>query len=554
MNIKTKLIGFALISVLFSLAIAASGIWASRRTAGAVSDNAVTTNAMRNHMEADMMHDALRADVLAATVAGLQKSTGERAGIEKELAEHVKVFRDALRENETLPLSNALRTSIAAVRPEVDAYIKESQRLTALAFDNPEGTGAAMPRFMESFGKLEKLMEDLSNRIEAESKSTTEAARASSSLAGQLATGLLIAAGACLGSLAIALISSVVGSLSQVRRAIDKLNSGDADLTQRLPQLDGEFDRLGTAINQFLDSTAGIIARVSRSAEAISSASRQIAAGNLDLSARTESQAGSLEETASTMEQLTATVKNNAANAQQANHLVVAASEVALRGGDVVGQVVHTMTSIKDSSRKIVDIIGVIDGIAFQTNILALNAAVEAARAGEQGRGFAVVASEVRNLAQRSASAAKEIKELIGASVQTVDAGSSLVGEAGNTMERIVVAVNEVASIMTEISAASNEQSSGIAQVHGAIVDMDRQTQQNANMVEDALNAANDLQQQSEELVDTVSVFKLSQPTAAARSSKATATALPAARRSASERAKPALAVVNASSSDWEQF
>jgi methyl-accepting chemotaxis protein len=238
-------------------------------------------------------------------------------------------------------------------------------------------------------------------------------------------------------------------------------------------------------------------------------ASREIAAGNSDLSSRTENQASSLEETASVMEELTGTVRQNADNARQANQLVLSASAVAAKGGQVVSQVVDTMGSIKDSSRKIVDIIGVIDGIAFQTNILALNAAVEAARAGEQGRGFAVVATEVRNLAQRSAAAAKEIKTLIGDSVEKVDAGSRLVDAAGHTMEQIVNAVKQAADIMSEIAAASQEQSVGIDEVNQAIGQMDEMTQQNAALVEQAAAAAESLQDQAQKLSQAVGVFTL---------------------------------------------
>jgi methyl-accepting chemotaxis protein len=240
--------------------------------------------------------------------------------------------------------------------------------------------------------------------------------------------------------------------------------------------------------------------------------SGEIAAGNSDLSLRTESQAESLEKTASSMEELTSTVKQNADNAKQANALAISASNVAAKGGTVVGQVVTTMSSIKDSSRKIVDIISVIDGIAFQTNILALNAAVEAARAGEQGRGFAVVATEVRNLAQRSSSAAKEIKGLIDDSVSKVDAGSKLVDDAGQTMDEIVTSIQHVADIMSEITAASQEQSVGIEEVNLAITHIDEITQQNAALVEQAAAAAESMQEQAAVLTQTVSVFKLNLP------------------------------------------
>jgi len=264
------------------------------------------------------------------------------------------------------------------------------------------------------------------------------------------------------------------------------------------------------ALRSMRDRLAHIVGDVREGTESITSASGQIAAGNLDLSARTESQASSLEETAASMEQLTATVKQNAENARHANQMAVSASDVAIKGGTVVSQVVETMSSINDSSKKIVDIIGVIDSIAFQTNILALNAAVEAARAGEQGRGFAVVATEVRNLAQRSAAAAKEIKTLIGDSVEKVANGTRLVDNAGNTMNELVASVKRVSDIIGEITSASQEQTAGIDQVNIAIIEMDNVTQQNSALVEEAAAAAASLQDQANKLSELVSVFKLS--------------------------------------------
>ena len=270
-----------------------------------------------------------------------------------------------------------------------------------------------------------------------------------------------------------------------------------------------EIAGLLRALNQMSANLFAIVADVGANVAGVMSASSQIASGNQDLSSRTEQQASSLEQTAASMEELTSTVKQNADNALQANQLAVSASEVAVKGGAVVSQVVDTMGSINASSRKIVDIIGVIDGIAFQTNILALNAAVEAARAGEQGKGFAVVASEVRSLAQRSAAAAKEIKTLIGDSVEKVEAGSKQVAEAGRTMEEIVGSVRRVTDIMGEITAASQEQTSGIEQINQAITQMDQVTQQNAALVEEAAAAAQSLQEQADNLVQAVSTFKL---------------------------------------------
>lgn len=271
----------------------------------------------------------------------------------------------------------------------------------------------------------------------------------------------------------------------------------------------GDFRKIVEGVNATLETIVNPIITVKSAIDSISTAAKEISAGNADLSHRTEQQAASLEETASSMEELASTVKQNADNAKQANQMALSASDVAVKGGNVVQQVVETMYSINESSRKIVDIISVIDGIALQTNILALNAAVEAARAGEQGRGFAVVASEVRNLAQRSAAAAKEIKGLIGDSVEKVEDGSKLVGEAGKTMGEIVASVKRVADIMADISAASAEQSSGIDQVNHAVTQMDEVTQQNAALVEEAAAAAESLEEQADTLAQTVSHFRL---------------------------------------------
>ena len=282
------------------------------------------------------------------------------------------------------------------------------------------------------------------------------------------------------------------------------------DLSVRIDLRPGDSTSMMAQLKAMQESLARVVNNVRQNADGVATASAQIAQGNTDLSSRTEEQASALEQTAASMEELSGTVKQNADNARQGNQLAQSASTVAIRGGEVVGQVVETMKGINDSSRKIADIIGVIDGIAFQTNILALNAAVEAARAGEQGRGFAVVAGEVRNLAQRSASAAKEIKTLIGTSVDKVDAGSRLVAAAGQTMEDIVASVKRVTDIMGEISAASLEQSSGIEQVNQAIGLMDQATQQNAALVEHAAADAESMKEQAGKLAKSVVGFTLS--------------------------------------------
>ena len=314
--------------------------------------------------------------------------------------------------------------------------------------------------------------------------------------------------------LAVALLAVVIrqqlARLGTVRDALEEIASGHGDLTRRLSaQGHDELAQIARSFNHFTDKIAQMIARVRESAESVRLASGEIASGNLDLSNRTDEQASALTETASAMDELTATVQQNAENAHTANELTRQASSVATRGGEVVGQVVQTMGGIEASARKIVDIIGVIDGIAFQTNILALNAAVEAARAGEQGRGFAVVASEVRSLAQRSATAAREIKALIDDSVTHVEAGSRQVASAGETMQQVVDSVQRVTQIMAEISHASSEQSRGIASIGSKVGHMEQSTQQNAALVEQAAAATRALQDQAAQLADIVGGFRL---------------------------------------------
>jgi methyl-accepting chemotaxis protein len=353
---------------------------------------------------------------------------------------------------------------------------------------------------------------------------------------------------------------SITGPLNQAVKVAQTVAAGDLGSQIDVKTTD-ETGQLLLALKGMNDSLVRIVGEVRIGTDTIATASSQIASGNLDLSSRTEQQASSLEETASSMEELTSTVKQNADNARQANGLAQSASAVAVKGGAVVSQVVETMGSINDSAKKIADIIGVIDGIAFQTNILALNAAVEAARAGEQGRGFAVVASEVRNLAQRSAAAAKEIKGLIGDSVAKVEDGSKLVDQAGATMQEIVDSVRRVTDIMSEITAASVEQSAGIEQVNQAITEMDAVTQQNAALVEEAAAAAESLQGQAEHLTQVVGVFKIGAATAAVAApapvaSRPTLVAVPV--KAARSKAKPPAVgvkpklVANASGSDSE--
>ncbi len=403
------------------------------------------------------------------------------------------------------------RELLKAIEDNREAYNAAMDRAVALAEKGDRAAASTQlmgevltlqSRVFKAADESLGMQQDIANRL------ATEGSRAAS-VGTWVQSGLALVMallGATVGWMAS---RSITRPLANAARAADAIQSGD--LTSKIPQ--GSNDELGNllrAMARMQESLTRVVSHVRANSESVATASSQIAQGNQDLSQRTEEQASALQQTAATMEQLSATVRNNTDNAKQANHLAQGASAIAARGGDVVGQVVSTMQGISESSRKIGDIIGVIDGIAFQTNILALNAAVEAARAGEQGRGFAVVASEVRGLAQRSAEAAKEIKALIGRSVEQVEQGTVLVDEAGKTMDEIVGSIRRVSDIVAEITSASIEQTAGLSQVGDAVGQMDQVTQQNAALVEQSAAAAESLKGQAQQLVQAVAVFKLS--------------------------------------------
>src|SRR5476649_570586 len=394
-----------------------------------------------------------------------------------------------------------------------ERYMVEDGRIRAAARINDDATAKTLIR-AESNKLIVSLRGQVDKLVKLYGDGGIEAARSGDEryATSRLWIIALLAASVALGALAATaitawLVKRLGGEPDYAVEIAGRIAAGE--LSVEVSTAPNDHGSLLFAMKTMRDSLADIVGKVRGATDTIASASDQIVAGNLDLSARTEQQASSLEETAASMEQLTSAVKQNADSARQANQLALSASEIAQKGGMVVSQVVDTMGSINASARKIVDIIGVIDGIAFQTNILALNAAVEAARAGEQGRGFAVVASEVRNLAQRSAAAAKEIKTLISNSVEQVGTGSKLVEQAGTTMEDVVVSVRRVTDIMGEITAAGRQQSSGIEQVNIAITQMDAVTQQNASLVEEATAASQSMQDQAGALARLVTVFQL---------------------------------------------
>jgi methyl-accepting chemotaxis protein len=445
-------------------------------------------------------------------------STGDaaRTRIEQKISEQHGRVVDAMKRYEPLVSDEKDRSMLSADRELLSNFESVRDGVLVLARTN---TASA---FSEAQIKLFPAAEKLNAAIVEHRAYNVQLGQQGSDVAAQMvnrvlltilvAAGVTLAMVAALGTLIVRhLLGELGGEPAYAVKVAKRIAAGDL-ATAVITRL-GDESSLLAAIGAMRVNLAEIVGRVRNGTEAIASASRQIAAGNLDLSARTEEQAASLQQTAASMEELTTTVHNNSESAAQANRLASSASDVAAKGGDVMSQVIGTMREISASSNKIVEIISVIEGIAFQTNILALNAAVEAARAGAEGRGFAVVASEVRSLAQRSASAAKDIKVLIMNSVSRVESGSQQVEIAGTTIDEVVTNVRQVAGMVAEISAAGQEQGTGIEQVNQAVAQMDQVTQQNAALVEEAAAAAESLRHQSQELEGLVSVFRIAAAT-----------------------------------------
>jgi methyl-accepting chemotaxis protein len=513
-TIRQRMLAWNVTAIAFVVMVGAIGELAVGQLDGAMDAISGNGSAIRHQMQADQAHDALRADVLAALLAG-DADTAARDAARRDAAEHTALFRQMMASLDGQVTDPAIRAAIDKVKPDVDAYLQSVDGILKLS--DPAAARAAYPAFMDRFHVLEKSMETLSGHIEAASDDTRAAGDATVRAARVQVVVVALLAALTTFVAGVLLVRSISRPLDAAIDLADRIAAGRLDTDLACADGDrSETGRLNRALGAMQASLRRIVGDVRGGTEAIATMTAQIASGNADLSSRTEAQASALEETAASIEQLTATVRQNAEHAREADRLATSASDIAQRGGAVVGQVVDTMDAIDTSARRIVDIIGVIEGIAFQTNILALNAAVEAARAGEQGRGFAVVAGEVRTLAQRANAAAHEIKGLIDDSVARVDAGTRLVAEAGATMRDVVDSVGRVTAIMGEISIASGEQEQGIGQVNRAIGEIDGATQQNAALVEEATAAASAMQEQAELLQRLVASFVLDAAPAAA--------------------------------------
>jgi methyl-accepting chemotaxis protein len=560
LKIGTRLgLGFALVLALLAV-VAALGL-ASMGRINARMDAIVDNHNVKIFAAGTMGENfrdislAVASIVLVTDPGDVKDQVGKLAAARARYGAAKKILLATQLNEKEKALLSKLEQSILFAKPKVDKTVE-----MGMAGSRDEATDFMLkesaPATVAAIGVLDEI-------VLFEKKQARDAAEeASAEYTSAFHLMLIIGGLAILGGATVAwfITRSITGPIRAAVVLAETVAAGDLSSTVVVSSRD-ETGQLMAALKHMNDSLNKIVGEVRSGTDQIATASGEIASGNLDLSARTEQQASALEETASSMEELTSTVKQNADNARQANVLAGSASDVAVKGGQVVAQVVDTMGAINASARKIVDIIGVIDGIAFQTNILALNAAVEAARAGEQGRGFAVVATEVRNLAQRSAAAAKEIKVLIGDSVAAVDTGSKLVDQAGTTMGDIVASVARVTDIMSEITAASHEQEAGIEQINQAIGEMDAVTQQNAALVEEAAAAAGSLREQAGNLALAVSVFKLDTQVAPQRTAQRVSQAAASVRPIASAPARKPVAapariakpkaVVN---DQWEEF
>jgi methyl-accepting chemotaxis protein len=504
-TIKTRLLALTSLTLAMMLVLGATSYRSLSSAGNGMSQLLGSGDILRNHMEADMMHDALRADVLAVLLAGNEAEIREAHA---SSTEHIGHFRQMIQENRLKASTDDVRSALDQVGPPLEEYIQKGETLIKLAHKNHSEATALLPDFLAAFSELEGRMSAVSDVIEkraAEERNNVFGVIALAKVIGlvTIAVALIVSLGAAAWN-----IRSITSRLQRASRIADSIAGGE--LGHRIDA--GMHDEIGSLFASLRQMDATLVQTVEgvrTDAASVAFAARELVKGSDDLNERTQQQAAALEETAASMEQMTATVKQNADNAREANQLVAEACNSAERGSSVMASAVSAMREINESSSRIANIIGVIDEIAFQTNLLALNAAVEAARAGEQGRGFAVVASEVRNLAQRSAQAAREIKGLITDSTEKVKAGTGHVDASGITLKEIVTNVRKVAEFVSAIAAASHEQATGIDQVNLAVTQMDSTTQQNAALVEESTSASKAMEAQAESLLRQMSFFSV---------------------------------------------
>ncbi|MES1200259.1 MAG: methyl-accepting chemotaxis protein [Pseudomonadota bacterium] len=555
---------FALVAV-----CGGGGLWTAQTLSTALTTSEKNGELLRAHMTADMMHDALRADVLAALVARTPGSGLSMDDIKNDLREHAELFRSSIAQDQQLATTQTEREALQRVEAPLGQYVESAERLVGLAETDPAAAMNQLPAFLQLFGQLETAMEGVTEVLQHDAAASTDAANQSARTASMLMIALLVIGGLVACGLAFGLDRLFLRPVKTLTEAMTKLAGGDdsveapfvgredeigamggalaafkqaaidhkeaekaaqarnealvnesigeglsmlarGDLTYRLDRdLPPAYAQLKRDFNAAMDQLQQAMRQISEAAGGMRNGAGEISQAADDLSRRTEQQAASLEETAAALDEITATVRKTADGARQTNSVVGETRAQAQKSGDVVREAVSAMGEIEDSARRISQIIGVIDEIAFQTNLLALNAGVEAARAGEAGRGFAVVASEVRALAQRSSDAAKEIKTLIMASSQQVENGVDLVNRTGEALNQIVTKVAEISGLVSEISASTQEQSTGLGQVNTAINQMDQVTQQNAAMVEESTAASHSLAGEADGLSKLVAHFKI---------------------------------------------
>jgi methyl-accepting chemotaxis protein len=508
MSIRRQLWLASLAALFFVLLVGGVGFASAERLVAQKKRIVMNATALRLQMQADMMHDALRSDVLSAMLAGSEGATDAKATVDAELKDHLDTFNGALRELSELPLQGDTQAAVKAVQPALQAYGSLAKSIADTAFSDLAAAKAKRSEFDGAFKKLEDEMEQLSTTIETSSNNELKVGEQAESLTRWLIGSMAVGGGLVLYFLCNWIAKRVAQPVRRAAKAAEIVAGGDLSQEIRI-EGSGETRQLLEALSEMQRSLSSLVSSVNRSSESIATGSAEIAMGSTDLSQRTEETAAQLQRTTGTMSELTDSVRHTADTAAEAASLVGRTASVATEGGEAMGRVVQTMEEINAASRRIADITGVIDSIAFQTNILALNAAVEAARAGEQGRGFAVVAGEVRQLAQRAAGAAHEIKDLIDDSVSKVQAGGAQVAEAGRTMAAINAQVQQVAALIGGMDAASQTQRQGIEALDSAVRQVDQLTQQNAALVEESAAAAESLKQQAAQMADLVHRFKL---------------------------------------------